>query len=281
MEGKINLIIGFTKYDDSLIANYKDKINILIHCDCTQNFWLPDSRTIDYSFIEENEDKLEEIYSSLSDDKSRLSLLAFINQKISKDNKYLKYVYENNQYFSEDIIELGNNEVFVDCGAYQGDTAREFIRQTENNNVSYKKIISFEPDPYNYRILKGKGFNNHECINLGTSDHEDIIRFTENGSCSCFDPNGDIKVGINKIDNVIEEDVTFIKMDVEGMELASLKGAEQTIKRCKPKLAICIYHKSEDLWEIHNYLKSIVPEYRFYIRAHEPFSLELVLYAII
>ena len=277
---KINLIVGFKDFKDSLIEKYRDKINILINCDCLYGNLSVDSDMMSYSFVEENESNLEKVYNSLEDEKSRTTLIAYINQKISRDYKYLKQVFENNQYFPEDIIKLNNNEIFVDCGAFIGDTVETFINQCEKHNILYKKIISFEPDPINYQKLKDKSFKNHECLNFGTSDHKGLFHFTIDKSSSYFDPNGDIEVEINTIDNIIKDKVTYIKMDIEGMELASLKGAEKTIKKYKPKLAICIYHKNEDLWEIQNYLKSIVPEYKFYIRAHREVIIELVLYAI-
>lgn len=72
----------------------------------------------------------------------------------------------------------------------------------------------------------------------------------------------------------------MIKMDVEGSELESLKGAKRTIQRDKPKLAICIYHKPEDMTEIPMFIKELVPEYRLYVRHHSNSDLETVLYAI-
>lgn len=279
---KINLVVGFAPYDYSLIEEYKDNINILIDCDCVCGNLSSGSDLISYSFVEENDDKLEKIYLSLCDDKSKRTLIAYINQKISRDFKYLNPIYEKDQYFSDDIIKFNHDEVFLDCGAFRGETAECFVKHIKRKNVTYKKIISWEPDPVNYQILKGKGIKNHECLNLGCSDHKDIMRFSMKGSSSAFDANGTIKVEIDTVDNIMKDSrVSFIKMDIEGMELAALRGAKEVIKRNKPKLAICIYHKNEDLWEIQNYIQSIVPEYRFYIRAYEKYCIELVLYAVI
>jgi len=72
---------------------------------------------------------------------------------------------------------------------------------------------------------------------------------------------------------------TFIKADVEGMEMALLKGASETIVRCRPKLAICVYHYPSDIPQISSYLKSLVPDYRFALRHHSPQLMETVLYA--
>lgn len=69
-------------------------------------------------------------------------------------------------------------------------------------------------------------------------------------------------------------------MDIEGSELEALKGAVHTIQRDKPKLAICIYHKPEDMTEIPLYIKSLVPEYKFYVRHHSNCWTDTVLYAV-
>lgn len=91
-----------------------------------------------------------------------------------------------------------------------------------------------------------------------------------------------IAVDVAAIDDIVdpEDKITFIKMDVEGAELESLKGAKRTIQRDYPKLAICIYHKPEDMVTIPTYIKKLVPEYKLYIRHHTYHTEETVLYAI-
>lgn len=87
---------------------------------------------------------------------------------------------------------------------------------------------------------------------------------------------------VRKLDDVLKgERVTFIKMDIEGSELAALKGAANTIRSQKPKLAICIYHSPQDMLKIPIYIKSLVPEYKIYIRHYTDMMLETVCYAVL
>lgn len=84
------------------------------------------------------------------------------------------------------------------------------------------------------------------------------------------------------IDDVVDpqERVTMIKMDIEGSELEALRGARKTICRDKPRLAVCIYHKAEDMTEVPLYIKELVPEYRLYVRHHSKEIGETVFYAV-
>lgn len=94
---------------------------------------------------------------------------------------------------------------------------------------------------------------------------------------TCTDDCGYIEINSN--DNLLknEKNVIFIKMDIEGEELLALNGAHNIIQRNRPKLAICVYHKRKDLITIPQYLKSLMPVYKFYLRAHRPCAHEIVL----
>jgi hypothetical protein len=92
---------------------------------------------------------------------------------------------------------------------------------------------------------------------------------------------GNVEIEADSIDNVCEnENVSFIKMDVEGSELEALKGAQKQIKANKPKLAICVYHKKEDLLTIPQYILSVRPDYKLYLRHYGGLTTDLILYAV-
>ncbi|ONI42518.1 hypothetical protein AN640_07245 [Candidatus Epulonipiscium fishelsonii] len=172
------------------------------------------------------------------------------------------------QYF-DDIVKLSQNEVFVDLGGLTGETSIEFAKRT---NYTYKQIYIFEPDPLNYEKtinnIDNLNLKNVEVFNLGGWSEKDTLSFASNGTGqSKIDNEGTYKINVDSLDNVLgDTPVTFIKMDIEGAELEALIGAKEIIKKYKPQLAISIYHKPEDIFEIPLYIKSLVPEYKFYIR---------------
>lgn len=118
--------------------------------------------------------------------------------------------------------------------------------------------------------------------NAGLWSKNDTLKFTgDENSASTLADNGTINVNVVSLDEILNgQRVTFIKMDVEGAELEALKGAKESILQYRPRLAICIYHKPEDILEIPLYLQSLVPDYKFYIRHYSDYTIETVLYAI-
>jgi hypothetical protein len=124
------------------------------------------------------------------------------------------------------------------------------------------------------------------CIKKGVWNEHTVLKFNSgNATTSSISDYSDTVVEVDTIDNVIlrgwgGDGVTFIKMDIEGAELNALKGAEQTIRKYKPKLAICVYHKANDLITIPQYIRSCVSEYKFYFRAHQLGTIGSVFYAV-
>lgn len=187
-------------------------------------------------------------------------------------------------YFPQDIVQL-QDEVFIDAGCYRLETSLELKKRCLN----VEKIYAFEPDPENYKYcLERKEqacLREAEIFPFGTWSFRDTLYFDAKGSSSCIvDSETSLSVNVVSIDEIVYSEespkVTFIKMDIEGAELESLKGAQKVIQRDKPKLAICIYHKPEDMVKIPLYIKELVPEYKLYIRHHSNFIFGTVLYAI-
>lgn len=196
-----------------------------------------------------------------------------------------KAVYDPDQYFNPSFLEFGNNEVFVDVGCLNLGSSLKMKAHCKQ----LKKVYAFEPDQESYAHClerkKETNFNEAVILPYGAWSEETTLSFQ--GGCQgssgvCDGGSETYKINVVPIDSVLDSDdkVTFIKMDIEGSELEALKGAKGTILRDKPKLAICIYHKPEDMTEIPLYIKGLVPEYKLYVRHHSSGPDETVLYAI-
>lgn len=281
--GKFNIVIGFA---DSKLARKKLALK-----DCGQvagiYFFDVMGALLDYSldraYVERHKEELGIVHGLLCDELSRETYAAFLGAKLGGEEGALYGVWRKDQYFPQDLVRLSDREVFVDGGAYTGDTLLSFIRKTKGE---YERCYAFEPEPGNFaklNSLAGKQrFRDVSVIGKGLWSKAEVLRFaaSEGLSGSAISRTGNISVAVDTIDNVAP-DATFIKLDVEGAELEALKGAAGTIKRNRPRLAVCLYHKPGDLFEIPLFIKSLVPEYRFFLRQHQPVSCELVLYAMI
>lgn len=186
------------------------------------------------------------------------------------------------QYFDKEIMAPREGEVFIDGGCYDCDTDREFIKWCGGN---YKKIYAFEPDLKNYgrclELCRTENIQNISLYQKGLWSCETELSFQETGNAAARIGEGTVVIQTVAIDAVVgDEPVSFIKMDIEGAELEALRGAEQTIRKNRPRLAICIYHKPEDVIEIPEYILSLHSDYKLYMRHYSPNDCETVLYAV-
>lgn len=238
-------------------------------------------------YILTNWSRIEHLFASMQDAKSVATLEAFIKGRISADLSYFKKVYVPNQYYPSDIFEFSDSEILVELGSNNGLTLLEFIDKVDSK---YKKIFCFEPETESIERLKSiisRQSGNIVLIEKAAwGKQENVIFVNDNGAATAHIgehddiTNSSYTVHADKVDNCIgDEHITYIKMDVEGAEVRVLKGCEKTILRDKPKIAACIYHKPSDFLDISEYLHSLVPEYKFYVRHHNISAEETVLYA--
>jgi FkbM family methyltransferase len=188
-------------------------------------------------------------------------------------------------YFPEDLFRYLKNEVLIDCGAFDGDSVRQYLgRCPATRDV---KIIALEPDSGSFQRLARWALDlprplagNVRIEPWAVADKSGDVAFEALGSVrSGVQDRGGTQVTAVALDD-IGVDPTFIKMDIEGLELRALQGASRTLSRCLPVLAISLYHHAADLWSIPNFLKSLVPEYRLFLRRYAEDCWELVLYAV-
>lgn len=225
------------------------------------------------------------IYGILEDNISKQLVLDRMDSYIF--SKILIPTGDSDLYYEEGIIELSDNEVFVDAGVYDGSTTLNFIKKV---NGHYKKIYSFEPDPDEFLKAKTalKGCKDTEVINCALwNENADIPLYRKcYGESStvfredCFEKQNVKAVLLDSFFNDKKDFPTFIKFDIEGAENETLIGAAEIIKAVKPKLAVSAYHKPEDLYKLAKTILSIRNDYKFYIRQYEYGYFDTVLYAV-
>ncbi len=244
---------------------------------------------ISYAFIQTHYEELDRTYHWLSDDLSRQTFCAYLNLKISGDIVYNFDVFHKKPYFNR-ITASFRSGVFVDCGAYNGDSIEQYVQWCDGK---YKKIYAFEPDEKNrqqlFARIHAKQYRNVKVFPYATWDKAAILKFHGGGTTSsAVEPNGLLEIRAEAMDALLgneKSDVPFfIKMDIEGSEFRALEGAYHTLATHLPALAICVYHRADDLITIPQYIKSFETaeiRYHFYLRKHEIASCsDLVLYAI-
>ena len=207
----------------------------------------------------------QRMFDSMNDKESRKTLLDVGRFRHSANPKYMQdYQVRLDQQYFEGFMGY-RNETFVDAGGFDGDTTEIFATRYSD----YKKILFFEPSEKNMvaarRRLSGIERINFYCI--GLSDQKGSLRFNQDqGSASSITESSSDTIEVDTLDSLVEEPVTFIKMDLEGWEFKALQGASGHIKRNRPKLAIAVYHDSSDFRIIFEWIESLKLDYKIYLR---------------
>lgn len=281
MSNRVNLLITSTFY--SAIKNQLTMLGF------NNVYYLPLIFLRKYSKkdIETADDNCNGLIGLLEDDKSKQVVKKLIECRLTNDFASMEIVADNAnlQYFDPDIIKLTGEEIFVDGGAYNGDTINRLLHETKG---CFNIIHGFEPDEKNYRKLVDnmgqiKDINKIKLNQKGLYNKNTELGFTfTNNMSSRIDEKLHNNIAVVSLDQYLtgSQGVSFIKMDIEGAEKEAILGAKQVITKYKPKLAISIYHKPEDLWEIPLLIKSINPNYQIYVRHYSSGNLETVCYAV-
>jgi FkbM family methyltransferase len=249
----------------------------ILHYYNTFNYWGKiDPEKGVYELIENRSKALKEhhedllwLYTRLCDYRSKRTLFGIIENWLTFSMVSLSRIMEKtfHQYFDLDVIKCGPDEVFVDIGAYTGDTVKDYI----NSYGCYKKIYCYEIVPHIFQQLKQNlvQYPNIEYCQRGAGDLGGIMYLTDiepHQSMHKLSDFGTMKVPVVKIDDDISEPVTFIKMDIEGSEQKAILGCRNHIQTSHPKLAISVYHNNEDIWKCARMIDEIDPSYQFYLR---------------
>ena len=227
----------------------------------------------------------------LEDEVSLISLVAMLEARI-EGRLIEENLVDHRQYFSLHRFScLNPKEVYIDAGAFVGDTLERFLFE---KFATFDSYYAFEPLRKNYKALEYRvkrlerewGIESKIiCVNCGLdkiSGEQKIL--------SVLPVSAQIETDIDKnklevikttsIDEYFSNRrISTIKSDIEGKEMDMLKGAENSIKKWKPLLAISIYHKPSDLFRIFELIKSYQAEYKISIRCHTANGGDTILYA--
>lgn len=238
----------------------------------------------DVYLMEKNEDKIQKVYEMMADDLSKDIYLKILRFRMLDDSITVPTIKQEKQYFEYTFYDKKDDEVFIDCGAYNGITLKTFLQENKN----FDKYYGFEPDRNNFDLLKEyvsqlpeNVKNKIKIMNKGVYNSDDKVRlYSLKGPGSFVSDIGKDVISTIKIDTALNgERASYIKMNIEGSEIEALKGAKQTLSAFHPKLAIAGYHKTWDLWEIPLLINQYYDGYKFYLRSYMN-HISFVYYAI-
>jgi FkbM family methyltransferase len=232
-----------------------------------------------------NRPKIKEAYDLYQDHLSQAVFVSVLKRYCFGSDTMIPVSVDSHEYFEDVYIRL-DDEVFVDCGGFNGDTLLKYLDIV--GPQKFKEYIVFEPDPGNYKLLMQtvdglpeEVFKKVTTLPYAVGHEENMLQFDAlSNAGSVVNPTGTTAVRCVTLDAQLKDKTpTFIKLDIEGYESFALYGAKVTIAVKRPVLAVCVYHHPFDLYELPLMLKRIVPDYHFILRAYEA-QYDYICYAI-
>ena len=225
-----------------------------------------------YDYCLEHADEIETVYNLLADDYSREVYASILNFKISGEIHYLMDVTTPKSEIYRKLMHLTPNEIYVDLGAYNGDTILEFL---DTVNHKYNKIIGLEPNIKNFRRLtrNTSDIQRLDIYNYASWDKNETLLFSSGAGRMSTIQNGNSVQKVKEVQGVSVDSLfskndtlpTFLKMDVEGAEKNTIIGCKKIIQSgCK--LAISLYHRNEDIFALPLQIKELNPNFKLYVR---------------
>lgn len=219
----------------------------------------------------------------LQDAKSRDCLDRVIEARKTCDVTRLPEPTIEDQYLPAGLPLPMKDVVFVDGGAYHGETVLDLA----SRGVNFSRVMCFEPDITNFKILAERFAAEPICqdyvlfpCGLGESTATVSFRIDGLASGRCNE-SGNSNAVLAPLDGVYRgPPITYLKLDVEGGESEALSGSQRVLSSCRPTVAVAVYHRPSDLWVLPRLLDDLLPRSRFYLRSHGYHGFDLVLYAV-
>ena len=249
---------------------------------------MPFSFFSDVQILFDHRSEIVELYNALADEHSKIILSRWVNFRLSHQYHGMDR-FDSHIYYPEFLTaDLADPFLFVDCGAYDGDSIKGLLAWRSGRPA---RAIAFEPDPTNFLRMKEKVSPWVESGALTVDLHQAAVGaragsmgFSETGDESAhIDASGARQVAVVTVDEVLQggkQRASYIKYDIEGYEVDALIGSQLAIKSHAPMLAISLYHRPDDLWVLPRMIREWQPRYRLYLRQHAEEGIDTVLYAI-
>lgn len=283
MYDAFNVILGHSHYELGSRVKQKEacikEVFYLINTSYTQY------KGADFNFIRKHIDEYYNIYTMLGDDMSRRCMTAYLNCKMNEDINFMtEFVKGEQNFFNNDIFKIGDQETYVDVGAYDGDTLKLFLKECCG---AYKMIYALEPEDESFaKLQKYVEDNKVENVNLikkGTWNKESFLACGsgEQQRFSIKDGNnGETRIELDTLDHILQQQtVTLIKINFYEGVYETLQGGCETLKRCTPKLAISVGFDEKEILRITELIKSQAADYRIYLRFNSCIPARLIMYA--
>jgi FkbM family methyltransferase len=229
---------------------------------------------------------IREAFALWSDNESRQEYVAQIACRLHADFDGLGVPLYDQQYFPRGLFALTAQEFFVDVGAYDGDTLRQFLAL---RGEDFHHVLALEPDPGSFRLLTAfhstlpaRLQSKIELRPLAAGRQSGHIQFAAGaGVLSSVSALGSMEVECVRLDDLLARSrPTYIKMDIEGAEPDAIQGCQRVLRENRPVLAVCVYHAQDHLWTIPLAIHRMAPDYQFFLRPHMPECWDTVCYAV-
>lgn len=260
--GDMIVLVAFGTFRSDVIENIR-------RIGAEQELYAPDvpaygSEYFTLSYYRENELRFERLYDRLADEQSKNVLRHTVLYKLTGKIEHLFACESTYDEANRNVLLLGNDELYLDIGAYNGDTVLQFADAVD----SYRGVIAVEPDRKTYRklALNTDGMRDVQIINAAVGDRVGEIRFSSKGGRNSSVGEGETVTSVT-VDSICDgRDVTYIKIDVEGEEAAVISGATKTIADKHPKMLVSAYHRSGDIVDLFEQITNIHADYDVYMR---------------
>ncbi len=269
--GNFIVLVSFASQRPEVLEN-------IYKIDSEQELYAPDvpvfgGGLFNMEYFLQHKEELENVYSRLCDELSRKTFVCSIAYKLTGKINHLKNCQTTKEEISKLIEKHTDTKNYIDIGAYTGDTVEEYCKMFGND----MNIYAFEPDFKNYKKMLSRFEKENitcKCFNMAAWNSEETLYFAAKSGRASSAVNSNceklLEVQADRVDNLVKDDIGFIKIDAEGSDKNVILGLSKIITESKPCMKIAAYHKTHDYTEIPKTVSGICDEFKLYMR-HLPY----------